>query len=175
MSQYPTLGGGTRVDDNFLSALIDNWVIKPADATGRTVITQVADPDLTFPVVASAVYDVTFRVRFGALLAAGIATSWSVPAGTTGNRECLGPGTANAAETNGNTTAMHVAVYPYATVCNYTDPRNAVASQVWLEEKAVLSVGGTAGSVTLLWGQWTANATGTVVNAQSYVKYRRIG
>jgi hypothetical protein len=175
MSQYPTLGGGTRVDDAFLSALIDNYVIKPADATPRTVVTQVADADLTFPVVANAVYDVTFRFRWAGLLAAGLSTSWSVPSGTTGNREVLGPGSANAANTNGDATTMREAVHGYATVVNYTNPRNSVSLQVFSEEKALVSVGATAGSITLLWGQWTANATGSLINAQSYVKYRRIG
>lgn len=175
MSQYPTLGGGTRVDDAFLSALIDNWIIKPADATPRTVVTQVADPDLTFPVVANAVYDVTIRFRWAGLLAAGLSTSWSVPSGTTGNRECLGPGSGNSAQTDANTSTMRWAVHGYGTVVNYTNPRNSVSLQTFSEEHAVLAVGATAGSITLLWGQWTANATGSLINAQSYVKYRRIG
>lgn len=175
MSQYPTLGGGTRVDDAFLAALIDNYIIKPADATPRVAVTQIADADLTFPVVANAVYDVTFRFRWAGLLVAGLATSWSVPTGTTGNRECLGPGSANAAQTDANTTTERHAVHGYGTVVNYTNPRNSTTLQTWSEEKALLAVGATAGSVTLLWGQWTANATGSLINAQSYVKYRRIG
>jgi hypothetical protein len=60
-------------------------------------------------------------------------------------------------------------------VVNYTNPRNSVTLQTFSEEKAILAVGSTAGSVSLLWGQWTANATGSLINAQSYVKYRRIG
>jgi len=150
-------------------------VIKPADATPRIVVTQVADPDLTFPVVAGAVYDVTFRFRWAGLQTAGLATSWSVPSGTTGNRECLGPGSGNAIQTDANTTTERHAVHGYGTVVNYTNPRNSVSLQTFSEEKALISVGATAGSVTLLWGQWTANATGSLINANSYVKYRRIG
>lgn len=175
MSQYPTLGGGTRVDDQFLSDLIDNYVIKPADSTPRVVATLVADSDLTFPVVANAVYDVTFNVRWAGLQVAGLRTSWTVPTGTTGNRECLGPGSANAVSTDANTTEMRWAVHGYGTAVLYTNPRNSVTLQTFTEEKALLSVGSTAGSVTLNWGQNVANATGTLINAQSYVKYRRIG
>jgi hypothetical protein len=175
MSQYPVLGGGTRVDDQFLSDLIDNYVIKPADATPRTATTQVADTDLTFPAVAGAVYDVTFRIQFSALLAAGLATSWSVPSGTTGNRLVLGPGSGNAADSAANNSSMRTGVHAYTTVIAYTSPRNTISAQVWAEEKAVLSIGATSGAVTLFWGQWTANATGSLVNANSFVKYRRIG
>lgn len=175
MPQYPLVGGGSAVDDQFLSDMIDNYVIKPADSTPRVVTTIINDPDLTFPVVANAVYDVLFHVRFGALQTAGIRTAWTVPAGTSGNRVSSGPGSANAIDANGNITELRWAVNSYAAVVNYTSPRNAVASPVFLEEKAIVAVGSTAGAVTFQWGQTTANATGTVVTATSYVKYRRIG
>lgn len=175
MSQYPPLGGATRVDDNFLSLLIENWIIKPADATARVNSTLLADPDLTFPVVANAVYDVTFRFRWAGLLAAGLSTSWTVPAGTTGNRDCAGPGTTNAAVTDANATSMRWNVAAYGTAALYTNPRNSVSLSVFCEEKAIVSVGSTAGSITLNWAQWTTNATGSLLNAQSYARYRRIG
>lgn len=175
MSQYPVLGGGTRVDDQFLSDLIDNYVIKPADATPRVAATLVADPDLTFPVVANAVYDVLFNFRWAGLQAAGLRTSWSVPSGTTGNRECLGPGSSNVAQTDANTTEMRWAVHGYGTAVLYTDPRNSASLQTFTWEQAILSVGSTAGNVTLNWGQNVANATGSLINATSYVKWRRIG
>ncbi len=175
MPQYPDVYGGTRVDDVFLAGMIDNFVIKPADATPRTVISLVADPDLTFPVVANALYEVYFNVRFAGLQAAGLRTSWTVPSGTTGNRLCQGPGSANAVQSDANTTEMRQAVHGYGTACNYTNPRNSAGLQTFLEEQALLAVGANAGSVTLNWGQVTANATGSLVNANSYVKYRRIG
>ncbi len=175
MPQYPVVGGGTPVDDQFLSDMIDTWVIKPADATPRVNSTMVADPDLTFPVVANAVYDVMFRVRFAALQAAGLRTDWTVPTGTTGNRECLGPGSANVTQADANTTELRLAVHGYGTACLYTNPRNSTALQTFLEERAILSVGATAGSCTFRWAQNVTNATGSLVNANSYVKYRRIG
>lgn len=175
MPQYPDVAGGTRVDDVFLAAMIDTFVIKAADATPRTVITLVNDPDLTFPVVANALYEVYFNVRFAGLQAAGIRTAWSVPSGTTGNRLCQGPGSANAVQADANTTELRQAVHGYTTAVNYTNPRNSAGLQTWLEESALVAVGTTAGSITLQWGQVTANATGTLVNANSYVKYRRVG
>jgi hypothetical protein len=175
MAQYPIVGGGTPVDDQFLSDMLDNYTIKPADATPRVAATLVNDTDLTFPVVANAVYDVLFNVRWAGLLAAGLRTAWSVPSGTTGNRECMGPGSANAASGDANTTELRWAVHGYATAVLYTNPRNSVSLQTQTWEQAILSVGSTAGSCTFQWGQNVANATGSLVVANSYVKYRRIG
>jgi hypothetical protein len=175
MAQYPIVGGGTRVDDAFLSDMIDNWVLKPADATPRTVATVSADPDLTFNVVANALYDVEFIIRWGALQAAGLRTAWTVPSGTTGNRMVAGPGSANAVQTDANTTEMRWAVHGLSTQVLYTDPRNANSLQTWTSERALLAVSGTAGAVTLTWGQNVANATGTIVSANSSIRYRRIG
>ena len=175
MAQYPDVNGGARVDDAFLSAMLDNYVIKPADAPPRTAATLVSDPDLVFPVEANALYDVEFVVRFAALQAAGLRTGWGVPAGTTGNKLVAGPGSANVAQADANTTDMRWAVHGYATAVLYTDPRNSVTLQSWIWEKGLLAVGSTAGNVSLQWGQATANVTGSLINANSYVKYRRIG
>jgi hypothetical protein len=175
VSQFPDIAGATKVDDVLLTAMLDNYVIKPADATPRVNATLTADPDLTFPVVANAVYDVLFNVRWAGLQAAGLRTDWTVPAGTTGNRECLGPGSSNVAQTDANTTEMRWAVHGYGTAVLYTNPRNSVSLQTFTWEQAILAVGATAGSVTLRWAQNVTNATGSLVNAQSYVKYRRIG
>lgn len=175
MAQYPVVGGGTEVNDQFLSDMIDNYVIKNADATPRTNSTIAADPDLTFSVVANAVYAVQFHIRWAGLQAAGLRTSWTVPTGTTGNKDCAGPGSANVVQADANTTEMRWAVHGYSTVVLYTNPRNSVSLQTFCDEYALLSVGSTAGSVTLNWAQNVTNATGTLVVATSYVKYRRVG
>ncbi len=175
MSQYPLVGGGTPITDAFLAAMLPNYVIKPADAPGRTAATLVADPDMTFNVEANAIYLARMVVRFGALTAAGLRTSWTVPSGTTGNRECIGPGSANATESSANTTEMRWSVHGYGTAVLYTDPRNSTTLQSFIEERALIVTAGTAGAVTLNWGQSTANATGTVVAANSWIEYRRIG
>lgn len=175
MAQYPIPGGGVQLDDAFIAAMIDNWVIKAADSTPRTAATLVSDPDLTFPVVANATYDVEFMIRWAGLQVAGLRTGWAVPSGTTGNRLSAGPGTANAVEGAANTTEMRWAINSYATAVGYTNPRNSTTSQTWSWEKGLVEVGGTAGSVTLQWGQFAANATGSIIMAKSYVRYRRVG
>jgi hypothetical protein len=175
MAQYPDPYGGSRVDADFLASMLDNWVIKAANATPRVNATLANDGDLVFPVVAGALYDVEFFIRFSALQAAGIRTLWSVPAGTTGDRECMGPGTANAVQADANTTEMKWIVFPYGTAVLYTSPRNTINNQTFLYERALLSVGATAGNVNFQWAQNVTNATGTVVHASSRVRYRRVG
>src|ERR1041384_2922194 len=146
--------------------MMDNWGIQTADATPRASTTTLAvDTDLTFPVVANALYEVLFNIRWGGLQAAGLKTDWTVPTGTSGNRMVIGPGSANVVESNANTTEMRWAVHGYGTAVNYTNPRNSVTLQTFCEEKALVAVGSTAGSVTLRWAQVTSNATGPVVAA----------
>ena len=175
MAQYPDINGGARVDDTFLSSMLDHWIIKPADATPRVVNSIVNDPDLLFPVEANALYDVEMVIRFASLQAVGIRTAWTAPAGTTGNRLVGGPGSANVVQADANTTDMRWGVFSYGAAVGYTSPRNSTTLQTWLLEKALLAVGATAGNVTFQWGQLVTNATGTIVNANSYIKYRRIG
>ncbi len=167
----------TRVTDSLLNSMLPNYVIKPADTTRASNVTLAADPDLvTGTLSAGGVYAVEFHVRFAALSAAGIRTDWTVPAGTTGNRDVLGPAATNATNaTDAVVLDMRWAVHGYGTFVIYTDPRNSVTNQTHFIEKAIVSVGGTAGTVALRWAQNVTNATGTIVNAVSYVKWQQVG
>lgn len=176
MAQYPVITAGVKLTADLLASMLPQYVIKTADTTRTSTAALANDPDLvTGTLTAGGVYDVEFHVIFGALQAAGIRTAWSVPAGTTGNRRTLGPGSANATEANANTTEMRWSVVPYATAALYTDPRNAAASLTHLVEKALVTIGATAGPITFQWAQNVSNATGTVVSATSYVTYRQVG
>lgn len=176
MAQFPVIAAGARDTADIINLALPNYVVKPGDTTRASNVTAANDPDLvTGTLLAAGVYLVEFHVRFGALLAAGLRTQWTVPAGTSGNRDTMGPGSANAAETNGNTTELRWATIPYATAALYTDARNAVASPVHLIEKAIVTIGATAGTVAFSWAQNVTNATGTVVLATSYVRWQQVG
>lgn len=176
MAQFPVITAGTRITADLLSSMFDNYVIKPADTTRASTVTPTADPDLvTGTLSAGGVYAVEFHIRFAGLQAAGLRTQWLVPSGTTGNKDTLGPGSANAVQTDANTTEMRWAVHGYGTQVGYTNPRNSVSLQSHLVEKALVSVGSTAGTVSLAWAQFVSNATGSLVVANSYVKWRQVG
>lgn len=177
MAQYPVITAGTKVTADLLNSMIPNYAIKPADTTRASTVTLAADPDLvTGTLSAGGVYAVEFHIRFGALSAAGIRTDWTVPTGTTGNREVYGPAATNATNaTDAVVLDMRWAVHGYGTAVIYTDPRNSVGNQTQIVEHAIVAVGGTAGTVALRWAQNVTNATGTVVNAVSYVRWQQVG
>jgi hypothetical protein len=176
VSQWPVITAGTRLTADLLSSMLPNIVIKPTDLARPSTTTPTNDPDLvTDTLTAAAVYLVEFHVTFGALLAAGLKTAWSVPSGTTGLRQTLGPGSANAAEGNANTTEMKWTVSQFTTQIPYTDPRNSVTLVSHLIEKSLVTMGATAGPINFQWSQNATSATGSVVAANSYVKWQRVG
>lgn len=176
MSQYPALNAGTRITADLLGAMVPNYAIKAADTTRASTVTPTADPDLiTDTLTAGGVYYVRFCVRFAALTAAGLRTAWNVPTGTTGNKSVMGPGQTNAANaTDAIVLDLRWAVHGYATNCLYTDPRNSTTNQTFVVEEAMVAVGSTAGTVGLTWAQNVTNATGSIVNNNSYVMWQQV-
>lgn len=175
MAQYPVIGGGQQVTDVLLNSMMDSFVLKPSDLTRASTVTPTNDSDLVFTATANAVYKVQITAIFGALQGVGIRTRWAVPTGTTGNRRCIGPTSAATANANGDVSDMRHVVLPYATDSVYSNVRNAVGSLAWLVEEATVRVGGTGGTVGLMWAQQFSNATGTVLSADSVLTYRQIG
>lgn len=177
MAQYPVITAGTRITDALLSSMIPNWVIKPADTTRASNVTLATDPDLiTGTLSAGGVYAIEFHIRFASLSAAGIRTAWVVPSGTTGNRDTQGPAQTNATNaTDSVVLDMRWGSTSLTGTVFYTDTRNLIVQSEHVLEKAIVSIGGTAGTVGLQWAQWTTNATGSVINAQSYVKWQQVG
>lgn len=176
MSQYPALNAGTRITADLLAAMVPDFAIKSADTTRASTVSPTADPDLvTDTLSAGGVYYVKFVFRFACLQAAGIRTLWLVPTGTTGNKCVAGPAHTNAANaTDAVVLDMRWAVHGYATNVLYTDPRNSTSNQTWAYEESFVSVGSTAGTVGLSWAQNVTNATGSIINAQSYVTWQQV-
>jgi hypothetical protein len=174
--QYPNITAGLRLTADVLNAMTPTWVIKPADTTRASTVTATSDPDLvTDTLTAGGVYYVKFVIRFAALTAAGLRTAWLVPSGTTGNKCVMGPGQTNAANaTDAIVLDMRWAVHGYATNCLYTDPRNSTTNQTFVIEEALVSIGSTAGTIAMQWAQNVTNATGTIVNNNSYIMWQQI-
>lgn len=171
---YPIPAIGQRLTASFISQMLPTYVYKPASTTRASLVVAADDTDLAFAAEANVTYDVYFRVRFAGLQAAGIRTKWNVPAGANGLRCCQGPGSANAVQTDANTTEMRQAVHGFTTDVLYTNPRNSASLFTWLEEWCTVTMAATAGNITFQWAQNVTNATGTVVQAESFVQYRRV-
>lgn len=175
MSQYPVIAAGARITAGLLQSMLPNLTIKPADTPATSDITLDNDPDLvTDTLSAGGVYEVQFHLRVSGLTSAGIKTTWLTPSGTTGNRDCAGPGSANAVDGNANTTEMRWAVHGYGTSVIYTNPRNSTSLQTWLYEKSLVTIGATAGVINLRWAQNASAATATYVAAGSYVTWKQV-
>jgi len=175
VGSYPVVAAGTRITSSLLNDLSPTFVFKTSNQQVASSIVPVNDTELVFPVVSGAQYEIEFYLRWSGLQAAGIRTMWSVPTGTSGNRDVGGPGSANAIQGDANTTEMRWAVHGVGTQVGMTNPRNSQGLQTWSLERAVLTIGGTSGNIQLQWAQFASNATASQVVAGSYAKYRRIG
>ncbi len=175
MATYPAIAAGQRITTAMLSALTYDYVIKANPETITSSTTMQNDDELFVPVVAGAQYELDAFIRFSGLQAAGIKVGWTVPSGTSFNVLYGGPGSANAVSTDANTTEMRWAIHGSATAVAMTNPRNSAALHTWTLANMIFTVGATAGNIQLQWAQNVANATGSVVQAQSYIRYRRIG
>lgn len=177
MAQYPVITAGARITADLLSSMIPNYVIKTADTVRASVITSAADPDLvTGTLAAGGVYHVYFHVRFSGLQPAGLRTAWIVPSGTTGNRGVMGPAHINAINaTDAVVESMRWAIHAFGTNVPWTNPRNSTANQTWLIEEAIVTIGATAGTISLGWGQNVSNATGSIIFANSFVRWQQVG
>lgn len=175
MAQFPVITAGTRLTADVLNSMLDNFIFKPADTSRASNTTMSNDPDMVCPVDANATYFIEMVILFAGIATAGFRTQWTVPSGSSFNKRIAGPGSANAAEANANTTEMRWSVVSATSAVNYTNPRNSASLQVYTIETAIAQIGATAGNITLQWAQTVSQTTGTVVAANSYIRYRQIG
>lgn len=175
MATYPVWEVGDLVTADGLTAMQPDTTYKSTTTTRASTITPTDDPDLVTPTLAiNATYFVEFFLRYGVLSGIGLRTAWNVPGGLlTSNKEVTGPGTA-AADANADNLGMRSGVHAYATNITYGG-RTVVANQSRAYECGVIFTGGTAGTITLQWAQVVSSATGTTVNAGSFVRVQRIG
>jgi hypothetical protein len=155
---------------------VAGFKIKSSATTRASTITSASDPHLFTPTLqAGKTYLITFRLWFASLQAAGIRTKWDVPSGTSGNKEVMGPAVTNAVQTtDGVIQDLRWAVHGYATEVGYTDARNNTGLYTWCEESSLVDIGATAGPITMQWAQNNSNATGTILQPRSYVRWQQV-
>ncbi|MBP5918676.1 hypothetical protein F3K34_43620 [Streptomyces sp. LBUM 1486] len=149
VSAVEIAGAGTIFKDN-LGAIVPNYVIKSVDTPRASTVTPTADPHLTLPVAANAVYDIELPAVW-TNGGGGFRATWTVPASAsmvwTDND---GVGVA---------TAAGVVTFASATGTMF---------------KGTLVTGATAGSITFLWAQNTSNAGDTVLRGGCALKAERV-
>lgn len=172
MSTYPPINPGARITSELLTSSLTVLVRKSAGQDVTNSTTFVNDSELTCPVEAGGIYRVRFVIfALSASATPDIKTAWAVPSGSGGLKMCQGPTATASAFTDRSNTAARMSGHGFGTSVPYQLDTAAVG----IEEEGILSVGSTAGSVTLQWAQNTASTTATSVITDSYLTVERLG
>lgn len=147
-------------------------VFRTTDLDRASTTTFAADPVLQATLAASAKYKVEVYLNYGALLAADIKTQWTVPAGATGNRSVMGPGSTSTNATADNI-SMRSGVHGFSTAITYSGVRDSQSALSIAVETGIITTT-TGGTLSLDWAQVTTNATGSRMGAGSFMTVTRV-
>lgn len=159
-----TVGGNLSV-----SGINGAFRARKTGDTSRTNNTITADPELTIPVVANAVYELEGMLFItSASLTPDVSIQMDGPASSAGLWQSIAPPTA--ATTDDSTVR---------TIANsYGSPRTyglQTASQIFgFPINGMLETAGTAGNFVLSWAQATTNATATTMKTYSWIRLTRV-
>lgn len=173
MAQYPVWLAGQDITASKLQDMVENVTVKSISTDRASNTTLTLDPDLQFAAAAGVTYWVRFYCWFAAVPAADVKTSWTIPAGVTGNRSVQGPGSA-ASQADMDNISMRHGVHGYATSISYGS-RTSAANHFLVVEESVVQVSATAGTIGLNWAQVVSDVTASQLRAGSTLTYRRIG
>jgi hypothetical protein len=147
------------------------FVRKTTDETVTSTITPQADDELTLAVPASSVWLIEASIIYSSSQAADFRFTWGVPAGATGITAVMG--IADVATSKKDVTQNHA-----STDLAYEFVRGGIAvsateGRVMLVH-AMITIAGTAGSITVKWAQGASTAVLTRVFAGSTLKAKRM-
>lgn len=174
MSQYPVITAGQRITGALLQSMLPQVAYKVANTDRTATTTLTDDPDLTLPLAANATYRIEMRIYFATTTGTGaplFKTAWDVPSGATGNRTCMGPGSA-ATDSGGDNMAGHYGVHNPPTAVTYGGRGSSTNLCIALETAVLTTT--TAGNVALQWAQATSSATPVRVGTGSSITATRI-
>lgn len=171
MAIYPNPTAGQRLSAALLASMLPTVVYKTA-ATDRSNTTTFADdPELTTTLAGSAVYIVEFYLFYAGNTGL-MQTKWTVPAGATGNRSAMGPGSA-ATDANSNNISMRSGVHGFSTAVLYGNRGTGSLNQSIAVETSLVTTTSN-GTCALSWTQGTSNAASTRMAAGSWMRVTRI-
>lgn len=170
--QYPAWAAGQDITAASLTAMEISYVYKVAATSRASVTAFTDDPDLTFPVVAGGVYLIEWHMSYGGLAAAGFQTIWDVPVGSSGVKNCNGPGSSANNASAENIAGMYGSLQ-FTSQAQYGCARNATGSVQYAFENGIVHVG-VAGNVALQWAQTTSNATADQLGIGSWGRCARL-
>jgi hypothetical protein len=178
VSRYPSIYAGQRLTGTLLQSMLPDVIVKNTNEDRASTTTLANDTDLVATLEANATYHVVIYIHFAAVEAAQFQTQWAVPSGASGNRSANGAafelassGAATAQAANGG--YHRSGVHGVATSVRY-GTRASATNQALAIEEGVITTSSTAGTLALMWAQFTSNATATRVGAGSSMHIRRL-
>lgn len=138
---------------------------KTSDTSRTSTTTLTADPDLSVPLLASAVYLVSLYVSHTYDAAADFKFSWSGPSGAVMNNWTAGWRSTDGIETSGSFPTL-------GTVVPITSAAGTLNQPIWAH--GVLIMGANAGNFALTWAQNTSSVNAAIVRAGSVLRLERV-
>lgn len=157
---------GTKITLNTAQQGSGGWsiVVKVNDTSKTNDDTLAADPDLVIPVVVNGKYIFQMFTYIKSPVGSGFKHDFAIPSGTTGWKNDSG------AFWSGGISPYDTVVLTTTDTVNVDDntPVNIASFHGYI------SVGSTAGNVTLRWAQSISNGVATILKQGTYISYRKI-
>lgn len=170
-SPFPTWLAGQSITAEMLAASLTSLALKTTNQT-TTSSTLLDDAELALPVAAGGIYRIRFVIYASSASATpDLKTAWDAPVGASGSKFVQGPTDTAANFISRTNTTMRASGHQIATAITYQLDTAAVG----IEEEGIVTIGSTAGNIRLQIAQNTANATGTIIQAASYMTAERLG
>lgn len=144
-------------------------VVKSADQLYAATTAAQDDTELILALEANSVYVIEFHLAAVGATTGDIKIAWSVPAGATGLRFCVGPAQSS---TNRSDTTVVAQASQFATNLNY-GPSSATSS-CFIREVTTLTTT-SAGNVFVQHSQVVSDATASGIKAGSFVLGQKVG
>lgn len=178
---YPQVAGGQRVTGTLLRSMLPVFARKTADTARSATTTAVADPHLTFDVVANAVYAIDGWIKFDGDNAGDLKLQLTGPSGALGEWTAWGTGNNVVGSTSAPALQLNTQgstgylVRTETAELGVSRNHGALGAGVGLTLliEGTVRVSSTAGTVSLDWAQAASSATATTLYTDSWLRLQR--
>lgn len=163
---YPVINAGKRITTALLNAMIPVTVYKSADQTVNNSATLVDAADLSFTADANATYRIRLWASYSSNTTPDIKFNWTIPSGASMQRYTLGP-PVGTTDTTTTTVTMR-----RRSSTDAPQGGDGNTNFTTYNEEVILRTTN-SGDVKLRFAQNTANASDTILRADTFIEYRR--
>lgn len=169
MSTYPTIYAGQRITAALLASMLPLEAVKTGSTSRASTTTVSADPELQLTVAAGADYVGHFYFRISGDPAGDMDVKFTTPGGGSDSGS-WGGYHLNAGSADGGTgTTVRHALNAEITL---STPSAGTAQVVTGDFR--LTIGATGGTFSIDWAQNVSNATGSVMERDSFITLKRV-